>query len=223
MSVVAGTTSTVVLQLDQAGSIAVEFKTMVGGKLVPSSADSVVAFNTGMTTAKTFGTPGGARAGSVAATPLFPFTSPDTVYAGACAGNNPNPKGETEPPGAAAIANVLVPAGGSAPATIQLPALNLTVWAGTSVVPGLPVANAHVTVTDDNCSISGEPVKRTYTTNATGNLADPGLPWSTYDVCVDDGIRRQTATNVAVEDLVKGTTLPIYMTGAGSQLGKTCP
>ena len=222
VSVVAGATSTVALQLDQAGSIAVEFKTRVGGELVPSSADSVVAFNTGMTTAKTFGAPGGARVSSVAATPLFPFASPDTVYAGACTGNNPNPKGEAKPPGAAAIASLLVPAGGSAPATIQLPALNLTAWSGTNLVPGIRVANAHVTVSDDNCSVSGKPVKRTYTTNATGNLADPGLPWSAYDVCVDDGIRRQTATNVAVEDLIAGTTLPIYMTNPGSQLGK-CP
>lgn len=222
VSVVAGTTATVALQYDQAGSIAVQFQTRVGGTLVPSSADSIVAFNTGMTTAKTFGTPGGSRVSSVTATPLFPFASPDTVYAGACGGNNPNPTGMANPPGAAAIASLLVPAGGSVPATIQLPALHLTVWSGTSAVPLSRVANAHVTISDDNCSISGQPIKRTYATNATGNLVDPGLPWSIYDVCVDDGLRRQTAAKVAVQDLTNGTTLPLYMTGAGSASG-TCP
>lgn len=229
VSVVAGTTSTVALQLDQAGSVTIAFKTKVGTKLVSSSADSVVAFNTGMSSAKTFGTPGGPREGSRQATPLFPFTSPDTLYAGACGGNNPNPSGETAPPGAAAIANVLVPAGGSANATIQLPALNLTVWSGTSAAPGARVEKAHVTVSDLNCMVSGQPVKRVYSTDSNGALLnpisgkpDPGLPWSSYDVCVDNGLRQQVATSVAVKNLIGGTTLPVYLTGLGSSLG-TCP
>jgi hypothetical protein len=229
VSVIAGTTSTVALQLDTAGSVAVEFKTKVGSEFVPSSADSIVAFNTEMTSAKTFGKPGGPREGVQQATPLFPFAAPDTLYAGACTGNNPNPSGESESPGAAATANVVVPAGGSATATIQLPALNLTVWSGTSAVPGLRVSNAHVTVSDDNCMVSGEPVKRVYSTGSSGTLvnpstgkADPGLPWSTYDVCVDDGLRRQVANNVPVKNLNTGTSLPVYMTGLGSSLG-TCP
>lgn len=222
VSVVAGATSTVALQYDQAGSATIDFQTRVAGKLVPSSADSVVAFNTGMTTAKAIGTPAGPRVGSLVATPLFPFSSPDTLYAGACTGNNPNPEGEASPPGAAAIANVLVPAGGNVAGTIQLPALNLAVYAGTSAIPGPAVAAAHVTIADDNCAVGGKPVKRTYTTDVNGGLGDPGLPWSTYDVCVDDGVRRQTAEKVTVKDLLNGTALSIYMTGAGSSLG-TCP
>lgn len=217
VTIVAGTTTTTVLQYDRAGSIEVEFLTRVGGKLVSSSADSVVVFNTGMTTAKAFGSPGGTRTASLTATPLFPFTSADTVYAGSCTGDNPNPTGVAKPPGAAALANVLVPSGGTVPATVQLPALNLTVWSGTSTTPVGPVSNAHVTVADRNC-----PVTRTYATNVSGNLADPGLPWSDYDVCVDDGVRRQLIPNVSVRNLTSGTVLPVYMNGPTATLG-TCP
>jgi type II secretory pathway pseudopilin PulG len=222
VSVVAGTTSTVALQLDQEGSAMISFQTKVGSKFVPSSADSIVAFNTGMTAAKTFGAPGGTLLPSQTARPLFPFSSPDSFYAGACTGNNPNPTGEKNPPGAAAIASLVVPSGGSVAGSIQLPALNVTVWAGTNTVPGLPVAGAHLTVSDNNCVVSGKPVKRTYATTAEGKLADPGLPWSVYDVCVDDGIRRQTAAKVSVENLTSGTNLPLYLSGTGSTLG-TCP
>jgi hypothetical protein len=221
VSVIAGTTNTIALQYDQAGSIPVTFRTRVGSALVASTADSVIVFNTGMTVAKSFGTPGGARVITVAATPLFPFTSPDTVYAGACTGNNPNPTGIANPPGAAAIANVTVPAGASAPATVQLPALNLTVWSGTSSSPGSPVSNAHVTVSDTNCSVSGNLVKRTYATNAAGKLADPGLPWSIYNVCVDNGSRRKSSNGITVQDLTNGTTLNVFM-GSGTSSG-VCP
>ena len=143
ISVIAGTTNTVALQYDQGGSIPVTFKTRIGSSptLVNSTADSVVVFNTGMTTARSYGSPGGARLATVTATPVFPFTSPDTVYAGACTGNNPNPNSLPNPPGAAAMASVTVPSGGSAPAQVQLPALNLTVFSGTgpthSGFPGL--------------------------------------------------------------------------------------
>ncbi len=221
ISVIAGTTNTVALQYDQGGSIPVSFRTRIGSAstLVPSTADSVVVFNTGMTTAKAYGNPGGSRVSTVTATPVFPFTSPDTVYAGACSGNNPNPSSLPNPPGAAAIANVTVPSGGSLPASVQLPALNLTVWSGTgSSSPGSAVSNAHVIVSDSNCSISGNPVKRTFSTNSSGKLADPGLPWSTYSVCVDNGSRRKTTSGVVVQNLTVGTTLNVYM-GTGTSSG----
>ena len=219
ISVIAGTTNTVALQYDQGGSIPVTFKTRIGSSptLVNSTADSVVVFNTGMTTPKTYGNPGGTRFSTVTATPVFPFTSPDTVYAGACSSNNPNPNSLPNPPGAAAMASVTVPAGGSVPAQVQLPALNLTVFSGiSSLSPGSPVSNAHVIVNDTACS-----VKRTYTTNSSGKLTDPGLPWSSssgYTVCVDNGNRRKTTSGVLVQDLVNGTTLNVFM-GTGTTSG----
>ena len=98
-----------------------------------------MVFNTGMTGAKAFGTLG-TQAATVTASPLFPFASPDTVYAGSCTGNNPNPADDPNSPGVPATASVVIPSGGNATATIQLPALNLKVWSGSSpVVPGSPI------------------------------------------------------------------------------------
>jgi hypothetical protein len=228
VSVVGGATNTITLQYDRPGSVPIVFKTKTtAGVLVNSSSDSMVASNTGMTVPKTFGTPGGIRVASITGTSLFPFSSPDTFYAGACTGNNPNPTGMTNPPGAAAMATVTVPAGGTATAAnIQLPALNLTVKSGNnSGSPGSNVLNAHVTLSDDNCAIAGVPVKRTYATNASGALADPGLPWSQYDVCVDNGTKKQLVNNLVVQNLANaGTALTVYLgaSAAGVQSG-TCP
>ncbi|MGZ8665778.1 MAG: hypothetical protein ACXWZM_01560, partial [Solirubrobacterales bacterium] len=223
ISVIAGTTNTVALQYDQGGSIPVTFKTRIGSSptLSNSSADSVVVFNTGMTTWRAYGSPGGTRLSTVTATPVFPFVSPDTVYAGSCSANNPNPNSLPNPPGAAAMASVTVPPGGSAPAQVQLPALNLTVFSGSGPsTPGLPLTNAHVIVNDTTCA-----VKRTYFTNSSGRLADPGLPWSPnsgYTVCVDNGVRRKTTSGVLVQNLVNGTTLNVYMGPVGSGTFGVC-
>lgn len=222
-SVVAEGTNTVVLQYDTPGSIPVTFTTNVGGNLVESSADSVVAFNSGMSLAKAFEAPDGPAA-EVSATSLFPFTSPYTVYAGTCEGNNPNPDDDPDPPTAAAMASVLVPQGAGAPTTIQLPALHLTVQSGANPQsPGAPVSGARVRLGDTNCDAdAGGPYMRTFTTNAAGQLPDPGLPYGSYDLCVDDGAKRVTVLDVPVEDLETGTTSNIYLGSGGAQTG-TCP
>jgi hypothetical protein len=178
-----------------------------------------------MTEAEAFGTVG-SPAATLTATPLFPFASPDTVYAGGCTDNNPNPDADPGAPAAAAAASVAVPAGGTATATIELPALHLRAHSGTGAgAPGTPVNNAHVTVTDQNCAVAGNPVKRAFATNAAGELPDPGLPVGVYDVCVDDGARRVNTTadllNFAgLADFEDGTVLDVYL-GAGS--AGTCP
>ena len=218
-SVVAESTNSITVQYDRPGTINLSFRTRVnGGALVNSTADTAMAYNTGMSVPKRFGTLG-TRVGTLAVGPLFPFTSPDSFYAGACAGNNPTASTPNAP---AAAASLLVPVNGSASATIVLPALNLTVRDGTgTTVPGVPVANARVTITDRNCA----GVKRIMTTNATGNLADPGLPYSNYDICVSSPgttPRKQVATNVAVKDTTTGTNLTMYLNGTGSSTG-ACP
>jgi hypothetical protein len=75
-----------------------------------------------------------------------------------------------------------------------------------------------VTLSDTNCSSGGVPVKRTLSTNAAGQLPDPGVPVSTYDVCVDDGSKHVTATVdletfTGVGDFNDGTTLDVYLGG----------
>jgi Tfp pilus assembly protein PilV len=218
----AETTTLVQLRYDVPGKANISFRTKSSptGVLVPSSADSIVVSNNEMSEPKVFGTPGGSRVHSIAATPLFPSPSPDAVYAGSCSINNPNPSGETNPPGAAAIASVTIPPNGIVEGEITLPALYLTVWKGTLAKPETAVGSANVTVVDKNCKVGSTPVKRTYSTNIEGHLGDPGLPWSTYEVCADNGTRHQTVTGVEVKSLTSGTTLNLYL-GSGTT-GK-CP
>ena len=172
MTITAGITTTYPLpQYDLGGSVKVSFKVRnYSGSVVNSTTDSIVAYNTGMTSAATFGTPGGTQYSSITASPLFPFTSPDSFYAGSCTTNNPG--------SGAAIASVNVPANGTTSTSIQLPALYVTVKNGSSAING-----ADVTITDTQCKNGYKYVKRNYTTNSSGQLSDPGLPWGTYDIC----------------------------------------
>ncbi len=185
-----GAAKVVALQFDHPGTIPVNFKYRVGSSEVfnAAGADSVVVNNTGMTTARTFGIAGGARETVLNVTPLYPFTSPYTIYAGSCAANNPNPEGKPNPPSAPAIANVVAPAGGTATAaTIQLPALNLTVS-----YAGKPLSGARVTVTDKSCKDSkGSSIKRDYHDQCKRSLrarprglAEPGFPGALTKLCV---------------------------------------
>jgi Tfp pilus assembly protein PilV len=223
-SVVAESTNTLALQYDKPGNVTAKFETWLGGALVPSSADAVVTFNSGMKAARAFGTPGTPQE-KVTATPLFPFTSSYSIYAGTCEGNNPSlVNGESTPSGV--VAEALVSPGGSTPVTIQLPALHLTAWSGTSSAsPGTPVAGATVKVTDTKCE-EGKPVVRTFTTNAQGGLPDPGLPYSSYDVCVSNGAKHVSAGGVAVpfdpENMQAGTDLAVYLGDPAAPAG-ACP
>jgi Tfp pilus assembly protein PilV len=213
-SVIGQSTNTVVLQFGQPGSISVNFTARVGGSLVAAKGDSIMIFNTGMSTPKTFGNPG-TLATTITAASLFPFSSPDAVYAGTCEGDNPNPNDVDPPPVPQAVADVTVPAGGNASASIQLPALFLTVRSGTSSFnPGSLVSGATVRVADNSCP--DDPTtgfKRTFSTNSQGTLDFPGLPYSTYDVCVGNASKHKTVTGVSVKDMTNGTTLSTFYLG----------
>ncbi len=211
-------TNTVVLQYDKPGALEVDFKYRVGSssEFKPSSASSIRIFNSGMTEALTLSAPGGNPATFVKSeAKLFPFTSPYAVYAGTCSSNNPNPTSDPEAPGAAAVASVTVPPGATlAPlpkGTIQLPALNLVVKKD-----GSPLVGAEVKITNSGgCSFS-----RKYTTTTGGVLADPGLPWGSYNVCaatttgtirrkfLPEAVSVQNLTNPALKeiDLTSGTS-----------------
>jgi Tfp pilus assembly protein PilV len=226
VSVVGQSTNTVVLRYDTPGSIKVSFTTRISGSVQPTTADSIVVFNTGMAQAATFGTIG-TNAGFLIATPLFPFTSPDAVYAGNCTANNPDPTDLTNPPAAAAMADVNVISNQTVNATIQLPALDLTVKSGnSSASPGSNVTGAAVKIKDNFCTVGANPVTRNYTTNTSGKLPNPGMPYSTYDVCAYQSStnRRNTLTGVPVQTTATDTARTIYLgsTAAGIQTG-ACP
>ncbi len=219
ITITAGTTTPLSLEYDRAGSVEVRFtvKESGGSALLASTQDSIIAFNTGMKTAQPYGTPGGAELSMIKATPLFPFTSPDSFYAGSCTTNAP----------AAGGASVNVPAGGNATATVQVPALYLTVKNSS----GTALSGAKVTATDSVCKIgsTSTQVKRIFTTNSSGNLPDPGLPWGKYELCASAPIsgtaRRTTVTSpstspVPVESL-SGTT--VTMTLSTSSTEGSCP
>jgi Tfp pilus assembly protein PilV len=216
-SVIAQSTNAVVLQYANPGSIPVNFTTKPtsSGSLVASQTDSIMVFNTGMTAAERFGT-AGTPASTINATQLYPFSSPDTVYAGLCEGNNPNPDSVTPAPVPQVIGSRTVPAGSAAAAvTIQLPALYITVRSGTSSFnQGSLVSGATVTVTDDNCpDVPTTGYERVFTTNSSGTLANPGLPYSTYDVCVGNSSKHKDTTNVDVKNVTSGTTLSTFYLG----------
>ena len=95
-------------------------------------------------------------------------------------------------------------------------------WSGTSQsTPGTPVPGAQVLVADRNCSTMSVDT-RAFATDANGGLADPGLPWSSYDVCAQDGTKHVVADDVRVKDLDQGTDLDLYMGGTGAAAGD-CP
>ena len=209
-SVVALSTNTLALQYDEPGAAEVAFTTMEGGQLVQSSTESVVVFNTGMTAAQTFSA--SRPASVITAEPLFPFSSPDTVYAGSCEANNPNPEDETPVP--ASQASVQIAPGEVSDATVQLPALNLLVMDGDGPSdPGDP-ETADVFLTDVGCAGEGMDVVLERETENDGMLDDPGLPWGVYDICVEDSGDALIAQDVEVKDLEDGTDLVFYMDDA---------
>ena len=229
-SVVGESTNTLVLQYDDPGEIPVTFRTRnYANELVESAADSIVVYNTGLSVARVFGTVG-TQLATQTASPMFPFTSDYAVYAGTCEGDNPNPLELDPPPAPAAIGSALVPPGGSAPVQIQLPALHLRAEGddndGNNVEP---VVGATVRIRDTRCGN----LLRTFNTVAEGRLANPGLPFSDYNVCVhglvvdadSNEIRRRTINGISlndIDDLTGGTVRTFYLEGSGSSLGE-CP
>ncbi|MBK5219623.1 MAG: type II secretion system protein [Thermoleophilia bacterium] len=228
--VVGGDTKTVTFEFDRPGTIPVNFKYRVGAssEFKVATADSVVAYNSGMTAAKAIWTPATIREATVNATPLFPFTSTYLLYPGSCASNNPDPEGKN-PGAAAALANVVAPAGGTtAPVTLQLPTLELVVNNS-----GAALAGAKVTITDKVCKESkGSFVKRIYTSNEAGmpsnsstGIAELGLPWGSYELCASANIsgtdRRKKVSTVNVQSLTGAATATIDL-GSGTETGVTC-
>jgi type II secretory pathway pseudopilin PulG len=238
VGVIEQVTLPVELRYDLPGSFTVPFVYRVGSstEFKPSSQSSIMVFNQGMETAKSFSPAGGVPATSIEAKELFPFTSPYAVYAGSCTSNNPNPKSEAGAPGAAAVTPITVPRGAAVPPpvpSVQVPALNLTVKTGST-----PIVGAKVKIT----SPTGCSFERIYTTVERviekgaektiekGVLSDPGLPWGTYEVCASAKVlegktevsRRLIKKGIAVQNLTSGTTLSLDVSGTGSESKQTC-
>ncbi len=192
-------TNTVNLNYDLPGSVPLKLQTTKysGATVTDKTNEFLIAYNTGMTTAKSFGTAGTKMStGEFKATPLFPFSSKDVFYAGACTTNNPIEGG--------AIASVLVPANGTAATqTITLPSLQPTIKkmetaANKKSESEMIFSGAAVKVTDTECEVSGSKVSRSLgLTNASGQVEEKelGLPWSTYEVCASGSVTTGLESN----------------------------
>ncbi len=240
VSVVSQATNTVALQYDNPGRLTVPFRTRIGGTIAASHADSIVVFNSGMTKEMVFGTVGSEQS-QITTGSLFPFTSPDTIYAGSCTANNPNPTNIANPPAKPAFTAATVLRNQTLTTTpIQLPALDVTVRTGTSSSSqGSVISNATVVVSDDECTTStGGVIKRVFTDRTTGtptglvpngqSYVDPGLPYGVYNICAQANIsgtnRRNTISNVSVKTTTTDTALTIYLgSGASGSSTGTCP
>jgi Tfp pilus assembly protein PilV len=240
IGVVDQNSTTVDLLFDSPGSAAVSFQTRnYSNQLVSTSFDSMVFAQSGMSSgARLFSVSPAAT--TINATQLFPFTSPYSAFAGTCTGSstgapgdNPNPTSLVSPPAPAAIRSFTVPAGGSAsPQTIQMPSLLLNVYKGTNTSSAKAVG-ATVKVRDLNCSS----FLRQYTTNGSGQLDAPGLPYSDFSVCASgpdaNNATRSISTggtgpanpslNDGQTDLDTGTALNLFLQSGTTSGGGLCP
>jgi hypothetical protein len=132
-----------------------------------------------------YNTPGPSPA-TVAATNLFPFPSAYTVYAGTCDTSSPAKNGLTDPgatitPGASGVAY-----------TQQIPALNVTATENGAAPGAGRVMRVKYTLDPSAAggAMSGCPAFSIVrdATAGIGVVADPGLPFGVYDVCVDDSL-----------------------------------
>ena len=223
-SVVGQSTNTVVFQYDQPGSVRVaQYQTRLtaGGALTATGItnDNLVVYNSAMAAPKVFGTTG-TFATSHTVTPIFPFTSPVSVYPGTCDGNMPPALTPELTPPRIATATVTPGATTNIPA-IQMPAVHLTVWSGTSSSsPGTTVGSARIRISDKGCLTNGVPLRRTFNAVASGTSRgrlNRALPWGVYDICAESATtpkRAITITNQNVKDYTNGLTLNLY-TGSG--------
>ena len=221
-SVIAAGTNTLQFQYDYGATLPVKFKYLVGSgpAFKAATIDSVLVFNSLMNPAKPYWAPGKARVSEIVATPIFPFTSPDSVYAGACEKNNPG--------SGAGLGSVTLQAGKTLePALeLQVPALELTAKNGSS-----PVSGAKITATDENCEVEGNDLMREFTSESQGHQsnAEYGLPWGTYEICASANYsgtyHRKRKSGVTVHSLTSTTSLSLDLSGSGSESGssKKCP
>lgn len=214
-SVINASTYSQSLMYDRAGGINVSFTARLNGStLSAAKADTIQVFNSGMTIGDSYGTVNSPQT-TLSATPLFPFTSPDSVYAGSCTADDPSGLSPAGPAGTSAAATV--PQGGVVAATIQLAALQVTALKGGSGSPA--TADPHVKITDENHAGGGTcGGTRTFTATPTGPVII-ALPYGTYDVCVDGldtsgssgSPRHVTWNNLAVTNMASWTQITALM------------
>jgi Tfp pilus assembly protein PilV len=185
-SVGSQTVATLSLSYDQAGQATASFKTDPDDRPEIDSNQSSVGFsNAGVTTnsgVRYFAN--GTPVTAIATTPtLYPFPGAYSVFAGDCA-NNAAPTGVT--PDSLAV----LPGKLDHTVTVHVPALNIRTQLNGSDTSGMAVL---IKSTTAGCTPKTYAVR---TSNANARLADPGLPYGTYSVCVDNRFQGGTTRKV---------------------------
>jgi Tfp pilus assembly protein PilV len=211
-----GTVNLTSMQYDRQGTISVSFDTKVGTAApVADTSSALTVANAGVPVTGTRQYLPGSPQGTIAATALFPFPSAYTVYSGTCAGANPatwDPSYFTTYPSAG---SVVVAPGGAPSVTVREPALRVSANTQNNNTP----VHFRVKSTDTGCADVFDWPSSGQNTGAgkTVTLPPTGLPFGTYDVCADDGTRRNSFTTTALRtpggmpsvqniDLKTGTT-----------------
>lgn len=238
--VTTGNLNVATITYDQASTVRVTFDTQLNGATAITSRGWGATAENSSPSVLTRVTSGSSLAASFDLLSMFPTSAGTKVWAGNCAAANPvsaipNANYFSGTPGSAA-APVLVPNQVNN-VTVRLPALNLTV-AGL----GTGATKANVVLKSTTSSGCAGPTKivmradassvlRATKTWVTGSTIDPGVPFGTYQVCVDNGGTSITAanrrrivltTNVAVTDpvngggpMVSGVVQPVNLTSGG--------
>jgi Tfp pilus assembly protein PilV len=214
-SVVGSATATVALECGAAAGLNATFDTKpLNGAVVASKARYVSIGNSGLDAPgiRSFG-PGTPQT-SIAATSVYPFTSPYSVYSGNCVGAD-QARYPTATPGNPDYRTLTTLTGGQNPTVnLRQPAINLVVNNSSN----LPLAAARVRATATAQGCGG--IVDLGPTNASGKPPDPGLPYGTYNLCADSGGKMVTLNNVA-NDNPNGTTQLTMKPSAG--VTGTCP
>jgi Tfp pilus assembly protein PilV len=146
---------------------------------------------------------------SITASNLYPFSNPYSAYAGDCTGNDP----------AGSVSPLTVSPGANPTQDVVVPSLNVQ-----SLRAGV-ATNARVeikSVTPSPCVSKTWFVNTVTTRGATGLLADPGLPYGSYQVCADftvSGTTRHSSTvttNLTAAVPVSGWIQPNVPTSGSS-------
>ena len=183
-SVGSQTVATLSLKYDRAGQATANFVTDPDDRPeIDSSQGSVGFANAGVTTNS------GVRyftdaslPKTIATTPtLFPFPGAYSVFAGDCANN-------AAPTGAMPDALTVLPGNLDHTVTVHVPALNVVTQINGVNKPGMYVL---IKSTTAGCTPKTFPAR---TSNANFRLDDPGFPFGTYSVCVDNRFQASLAT-----------------------------
>lgn len=206
-TVTGGNVNAVTVQYDRAAQINVTFDTVVGGTSQPSTSKSISVANSGVPPSGVRQFTSLVRSPSFSPSTLFPFGSAYVVYAGTCAAANPQTYDSSY--FATRPGSVQTDPGSTDDVVIRVPAINLSVTRG-----GSPLLAARVLLkaTGTGCS-----EQTTALTNAQGALVDPGMPFGTYTVCADDGLRSRTLAATVQNTNPAGTaTLAISIPTSGT-------